>query len=130
RGLQNYYRFVDNWKQCSRIQYILKFSLAKTLAQKYKISVPKVFKRFGRELSVLIKGRGGKPDRQVSFYQNQDWAKKQTGLPSGKPEQHGCCTNPRPAADPLEIGDALVHLWRSTKTDRDAPCPTHSENEQ
>lgn len=75
RGLQNYYRFVDNWKQCSRIQYILKFSLAKTLAQKYKISVPKVFKRFGQELSVLIKGRGGKPDRQVSFYQNQDWAK-------------------------------------------------------
>jgi group II intron reverse transcriptase/maturase len=83
RGLQNYYRFVDNWKQCSRIQYILKFSLAKTLAQKYKISVPKVFKRFGQELSVLIKGRGGKPGRQVSFYQNQDWAKNKLAFQVG-----------------------------------------------
>lgn len=83
RGLQNYYRFVDNWKQCSRIQYILKFSLAKTLAQKYKISVPQVFKRFGKELSILIKGRGGKPDRQVSFYQNQDWTKNKLAFQMG-----------------------------------------------
>jgi hypothetical protein len=73
RGLQNYYRFVDNWKQCSRIQYILKFSLAKTLAQKYKISVPQLFQRLGKDLSLLIKGQGGKADRQVCFYLNRDW---------------------------------------------------------
>ncbi len=34
RGLQNYYRPIDNWAEFSRIQYILKFSLAKTLASK------------------------------------------------------------------------------------------------
>jgi Type II intron maturase/Reverse transcriptase (RNA-dependent DNA polymerase) len=83
RGLQNYYRFVDNWNQCSRIQYILKFSLAKTLAQNYKLSVPQVFKRFGKDLSVLIKGRGGKPVRQVSFYQNQDWTKNKLAFQVG-----------------------------------------------
>jgi group II intron reverse transcriptase/maturase len=83
RGLQNYYRFVDNWKQCSRIQDILKFSLAQTLAQKYKLSVPQVFKRFGKELCVLIKGRGGKPDRQVSCYQNQDWTKNKLAFQVG-----------------------------------------------
>ncbi|WP_075164532.1 group II intron reverse transcriptase/maturase [Ktedonobacter racemifer] len=30
RGLQNFYRFVDNWQALARIQYILQFSLAKT----------------------------------------------------------------------------------------------------
>ncbi|PEF70649.1 group II intron reverse transcriptase/maturase, partial [Bacillus cereus] len=30
RGIQNYYRFVDNFAKIGRIQYILKFSLAKT----------------------------------------------------------------------------------------------------
>jgi hypothetical protein len=34
RGLLNYYRFVDNFASLSRIQYILRYSLAKTLAQK------------------------------------------------------------------------------------------------
>ena len=83
RGLQNYYRFVDNWKQYSRIQYILKFSLAKTLAQKYKISVPQVFQRFGKDLSLLIKGQGGKADRQVCFYLNRDWTKNRLAFQGG-----------------------------------------------
>src|SRR5713226_746766 len=75
RGLQNYYRFVDNWKQCSRIQYILKFSLAKTLAQKYKLSVPQVFQRFGKDLALCVKGEGEKADRKVSLFLNRDWTK-------------------------------------------------------
>ncbi len=75
RGIQNYYRFVDNWRRIIRIQYILRFSLAKTLARKYQITVKQVFKRFGKELSITIKGKDGKKDRQVSFYQNQDWTK-------------------------------------------------------
>jgi hypothetical protein len=54
---------------------ILKFSLAKTLAQKYKLSVAKTFRRFGKDLSVLIKGEKGKADRTVSFSLNRDWAK-------------------------------------------------------
>ena len=57
RGLQNYYRFVDNWKQCSRIQYIFKFSLAKTLAHKYKISVPKCFNALDKTSPFSLKGR-------------------------------------------------------------------------
>jgi group II intron reverse transcriptase/maturase len=86
RGLQNYYRFGDNWKQCSRIQYILKFSRAMTLAQKYKISVPQVFQRFGKDLSLLIKGQGEKADRQVHFYLNQDWTKNRLAFQGGSQE--------------------------------------------
>jgi group II intron reverse transcriptase/maturase len=84
RGIQNYYRFADNWAQLSRVQYILELSLAKTLAQKFKISVPKVYKRFGKGFTIAIKGKGGKEDRKVSFYLNHDWTKKRDAFQSGK----------------------------------------------
>jgi group II intron reverse transcriptase/maturase len=84
RGIQNYYRFADNWVQLHRVQYILEYSLAKTLARKYQISVPKVFKRFGRGFTIVIKGKGGKEDRKVGFYLNQDWVKRRDAFQSGK----------------------------------------------
>jgi group II intron reverse transcriptase/maturase len=83
RGIQNYYRFADNWRRLIRIQYILRFSLAKTLARKHKITVKQVFKRFGKDLSISIEGKDGKKDRQVSFYQNQDWAKNREAFQKG-----------------------------------------------
>ncbi len=84
RGIQNYYRFADNWRRLSRIQYILRFSLAKTLARKYKMTVKQVFKRFGKDLSITIEGKDGKQDRQVSFYQNHDWTKNREAFQDGK----------------------------------------------
>ena len=39
RGIQNYYRFADNWSRLTRIQYILQHSLAQTLACKLKRGV-------------------------------------------------------------------------------------------
>lgn len=59
RGVQNYYRFTDNWAHLQRIQYILQFSLAMTLGRKFKISTPKVFKRFGKTLTYVIKDKEG-----------------------------------------------------------------------
>jgi hypothetical protein len=59
----------------NRIQYILRYSLAKTLAMKYKISLPKVFKRFGKNLTIVIKGKEGKKDREVFFHANHNWSK-------------------------------------------------------
>jgi group II intron reverse transcriptase/maturase len=84
RGMQNYYRFVDNWRQLTRVQYILEYSLAKTLAQKFKISMPKVFKRFGKGFLIVIKGKEGKEDRTVNFYLNHDWTKKRDAFQEGK----------------------------------------------
>jgi hypothetical protein len=107
RGLQNYYRFVDNWKHYSRIQYILKCSLAKTLAQKYKISVPQVFQRFGKDLSLLIKGQGGKADRQVSFYLNRDWVKNRLAFQGGN-------------QDDMDVVRTLVRLRTRSKLGK--PC--------
>jgi group II intron reverse transcriptase/maturase len=80
RGIQNYYRFADNFQQLTRIQYILQFSLAKTLAAKYKISGKKVFRRFGKTMTVTIKAEDGKQDRIVSFYLNHDGTKQRNGF--------------------------------------------------
>ncbi|EFH82900.1 reverse transcriptase/maturase family protein [Ktedonobacter racemifer] len=80
RGVQNYYRFADNFSHLIRIQYILKFSLAHTLAAKYKCSVRQVFKRFGKTPTVTIKAKDGKRDRQVAFYNNNDWKKQRNGF--------------------------------------------------
>jgi group II intron reverse transcriptase/maturase len=82
-GIQNYYRFTDNWRQLSRIQYILRFSLAMTLACKFKITISQVFKRFGKQPTLVIKGKGGKEDRTVSFYCNQDWTKRREAFQKG-----------------------------------------------
>jgi group II intron reverse transcriptase/maturase len=84
RGIQNYYRFVDNWRRVNHIQYILEYSLAKTLARKFRISVPGVFKRFGKGFPITIEGKGGKPDRTVSYYLNHDWAKNRDAFQVGK----------------------------------------------
>jgi hypothetical protein len=82
RGIQNYYRFADNFAHLTRIQYILKFSLAHTLAAKYKCSVRQVFKRFGK-IPTIIKAKDGKRDRCIAFYNNSDWKKQRNGFQIG-----------------------------------------------
>ena len=83
RGIQNYYRFADNWSRLTRIQYILQYSLAHTLALKLKCSVKKVFTRFGRDLRIVVKRGEGKPDRQVRFPLNHDWSKHREAFQVG-----------------------------------------------
>lgn len=53
RGLAKYYHLANNKKEgITRIAYIIRFSLAKTLAAKHKLgTMRQVFKRAGRDLS-------------------------------------------------------------------------------
>jgi group II intron reverse transcriptase/maturase len=69
RGLQNYYRPTDNWAELSRIQYILKFSLAKTLAAKRQVPITRIIKDKGIRLNVTRRGQ----QRTIVFYRNTDW---------------------------------------------------------
>ena len=69
RGLQNYYRPTDNWGELSRIQYILKFSLAKTLAAKKQVPITRIIKDKGIQVNVTRKGQ----QRTITFYRNTDW---------------------------------------------------------
>jgi group II intron reverse transcriptase/maturase len=71
-GLLNYYRFVDNFASLWRIQYILRYSLAKTLAHKYRRTMADVFRQHGRNLRFEWQLRDGRR-KSVQFKENTDW---------------------------------------------------------
>ena len=63
---------------------MLRFSLAKTRARKYQLTVKQVCKRCGKGLSITIDGKDGRKDRQVGCYQNHDWTKNSEAFQEGK----------------------------------------------
>jgi group II intron reverse transcriptase/maturase len=74
-GLLNYYRFVDNFASLHRVQYILRYSLTKTLAHKYRCTMRQIFRRHGRNVRfewTLPDGR----QKAVAFAENTDWTVK------------------------------------------------------
>jgi group II intron reverse transcriptase/maturase len=77
RGLQQYYRPADNWSSMQRIQYILKFSLAKTLAAKRQVPITRVIK--GGEIKVEVRRAKGRI-KEVIFYRNTNWKVNRNGF--------------------------------------------------
>ena len=59
RGIFNYYKPCKKLNKLYHISYILKFSCAKTIAGRKKISMPKVFQKYGKNL-IIQKQIGGK----------------------------------------------------------------------
>ena len=82
RGIQQYYRPADNWAEVSRVQYILKFSLAKTLAAKRQRPTTQVIQDKG--ISIRVKRARGQ-ERTITFYRNTDWT-VQRGAFTNSPE--------------------------------------------
>jgi hypothetical protein len=50
-GYYNYYRIANDLSRFNRIEYYLKYSAAHTLAAKYKLSIAKVFEKYGNNLT-------------------------------------------------------------------------------
>jgi len=73
RGIQQFYRPADNWPELQRVQYILKYSLAKTLALKMRVSITRVMK--ARDIGVRVTNKNGRV-RNVAFFRNTDWTVK------------------------------------------------------
>jgi hypothetical protein len=46
RGVAEYYRLAFNRHKLGRLKYVMERSLTKTLARKYRISVPQVYRRY------------------------------------------------------------------------------------
>jgi len=67
RGLHNYYSFVDNRSNMNRIQFILLHSAAKTLADKHRSSVRKMFKKHGKWLEIKVYNSESKVIRTLNF---------------------------------------------------------------
>jgi len=72
RGIQNYYRPAGNWAEIQRVQYILKFSLAKTLARKRRVAMSKVFS--GKDIKITVTRAKGNT-KEIKFYRNPNWSK-------------------------------------------------------
>jgi len=77
RGLQQYYRPADNWSSLQRIQYILKFSLAKTLAAKRQGPITRVIKN--QNIKIEVRRAKGET-KEVAFYRNTDWKVNRNGF--------------------------------------------------
>lgn len=52
RGIANYYHFADDFQILYRVAYILQYSCAKTLAVRNKCTMPQIFKRYGKNLTI------------------------------------------------------------------------------
>lgn len=52
RGIYSYYANCDNKKTLNRVQYILKYSCAKTLARRKKTSVRQIYKSYGENMQI------------------------------------------------------------------------------
>lgn len=72
RGILNYYSFVDNYCKLSRVQYILQYSAAKTLAHKHKTKMTKIFAKRGKDLHTTV-SKDGKTLKETRLYLNDDW---------------------------------------------------------
>jgi hypothetical protein len=69
RGLANYYRYCDGYHVLNRASYILQYSCAKTLSYRQKSSVSKIFKKYGKNMTIRreIYNSKGSVLRQVFF---------------------------------------------------------------
>jgi group II intron reverse transcriptase/maturase len=63
RGWYNYYQLAENVSALNYARYVLHYSLAKTVARKEKLTVRKVFHKYGKPITV-IKPNG----RAIQFY--------------------------------------------------------------
>lgn len=55
RGFMNFYNMAENRYKLNELIYILEYSLAHTIAAKHRLSLSKVFKKYGKPIKVTIK---------------------------------------------------------------------------
>ena len=103
-GISNYYSFVNNRSQLGRVQYIIQYSAAKTLAGKHKTSLSKIFETYGKNLAVNY----GK-DKEVSIRMDIDWTKKSMNFKVSMWEKSA-------------VIDGLRNKMRVTRSRLGSPC--------
>ncbi|CAK2186220.1 putative nicotine oxidoreductase [Vibrio crassostreae] len=74
-GLLNYYSFADNYVMLTRVQYILKFSCAKTLAEKHKTKVKQIFAKHGSRLTYRLYDDKGEVTKSKHLKLVSKWKK-------------------------------------------------------
>ncbi|TXI28265.1 MAG: hypothetical protein E6Q69_16610 [Aquipseudomonas alcaligenes] len=77
RGLRNYYRPAMNIRYLGYVDYLMRLSLAKTLAHKYRTSMKEQFRKRGRSLKVIREVNG---KVRVTQYWECSYARDVTGF--------------------------------------------------
>jgi len=67
RGILNYYSFVDNRQRLTKLSYIIKESLRKTLSLKHRINKHKFLSRYGKNICVIR--RNSISIKKIWFYE-------------------------------------------------------------
>ncbi len=82
RGFRNYYRIANNSAHASSFGYIMQYSLFKTYAAKYRISMRKAFAKFriGKYFGVRFSDKKGKSKTRLFYH---DGFARQSGLDKG-----------------------------------------------
>ena len=87
-GLTQHYKKCNNLNTLNRVNYILHYSCAKTLATRLKITMPQVFKKYGHDLTISINikiNKEGETKKQtIQFLTLSIW-KTRYGNSLGKP---------------------------------------------
>ena len=88
RGLMNFYNMAENRSSMKEAIYILKFSLAHTLAAKHRLSINKVFKKYGLRIKVIVNEKSIEFDEPLSLtakYLNEKYFRLERKSKSGTP---------------------------------------------
>ena len=68
RGLYNYYRIAHNATVLNSFLYVMKFSMYKTFAGKYRVSMRKIIRKYTRDKEFVVVYQGKTGEKSVAFY--------------------------------------------------------------
>ena len=78
RGIYNYYRIADNVSTLGDFYYVMKFSLFKTFAAKYKTRISRIRRKYGyKRFGVKYPSKSGKA---VAYLYDEDFRKNRSGI--------------------------------------------------
>ncbi|MCI9588922.1 MAG: group II intron reverse transcriptase/maturase [Oscillospiraceae bacterium] len=68
RGLYNYYRIAHNATVLNNFLYVMKYSMYKTFAGKYRTSMRKIIRKYTKDKDFVITYQGKSGEKSVMFY--------------------------------------------------------------
>lgn len=77
RGMYNYYRIADNVSVLCNFGYVMKFSMFKTFAAKYKLRISGVRNKYGRPFGVKYRTRHGE---KIMYFYDDGFKKDKNGI--------------------------------------------------
>ncbi len=97
RGVAEFYRLAFNRHKLGRLKYVMERSLTKTLARKYRVSVPQVYRRYRAVLDTEHGPRRAFGSRWTGTG-NRRWSRNGAASPWHGTPRHGPSTTTPPAS--------------------------------